>query len=223
MIRRTFLAGGISSISLASAGCLSGSASRSTAEESQEGDQKQGEEQEPAEFDPDIEQVTRLGDAAGISFEVAPEWEYEYHEENDSVRIQYNSGDSGTMPFGMFGTLRAVDHSSDRLQQILEDNSLTGTGISTGWGRLKMSEIDTSNSDTTLLSEEFTRDAPMAPKVYYTHHYTRDGSLISEPAIPFADLVEAVPRSMEVTMLFPEKSYTAVFPVVCRKDWTKNE
>ena len=223
MIRRTFLAGGIGSISLVSAGCLSGSASRSTAEENQGEEEKQGEEQAPAEFDPDIEQVTRLGDAAGISFEVAPEWEYEYREENDSVRIQYDSGDSGTMAFGTFGTLRAADHSSERLQEIVEDNSLTGTGISTGWGRVEVSEIDISTNETALVQEDVTRDAPVAPKVYYSHHYARDGSLISKPDIPFADLVEVVPRSMAVTMLFPEKSYTAVFPVVCRKDWTKDE
>ena len=223
MIRRTFLAGGIGSISLVSAGCLSGSASRSTTEENQEGDQKQGEEGDTAEFDPDIEQATRLGDAAGISFEVAPEWEYEYREENDSVRIQYDSGGSGTMAFGKFGTLRAADHSSDRLQRILADSSLTGTGISTGWGRVKRSEIEPSTNETTSAQEEFTRDAPVAPKVYHTHQYARDGSLVSEPAVPFVDLVEAVPRSMEVTMRFPERSYTAVFPVVCTKDWTKNE
>ena len=223
MIRRTFLAGGIGSISLVSAGCLSGSASRSTTEENQEGDQKQGEEGDTAEFDPDIEQATRLGDAAGISFEVAPEWEYEYREENDSVRIQYDSGGSGTMAFGKFGTLRAADHSSDRLQRILADSSLTGTGISTGWGRVKRSEIEPSTNETTSAQEEFTRDAPVAPKVYHTHQYARDGSLVSEPAVPFVDLVEAVPRSMEVTVRFPERSYTAVFPVVCTKDWTKDE
>jgi len=222
MIRRTFLSGGTGLISLASAGCLSGSGSRSTEKGNQDGDEQQDEEQETEDFNPDVEQVTRLGEASSVSFEVAPDWEYEYIEASDSVRIQYDSGDSSTMAFGKFGTLRAADHSSDRLQQILEDNSLTGTGISTGWGRTGLNEIDTPTNETTV-QEEVTRDAPMAPKVYHTHHYARDGSLISEPAVPFENIVEAVPNSMEVTMLFPEKNYTAVLPVVCTKDWVKNE
>ena len=223
MIRRAFLAAGVSSISLVSAGCLFDSASPPTAEGNQDRNETQDEEQETTEFNPDVEQMTRLGDASGISFEVAPEWEYAYLEESNSVRIQYDTGDSSTMAFETFGTLRAADHSSDRLRQILEDNSLTGTGVSTGWGRVELREIETSTHETTSAQEEFTRDVPVAPKVYHTHHFARDGSLISEPTVPFEDLVEAVPRSTEVTVRFPEQSYTAVFPVVCTKDWTKNE
>ena len=223
MIRRAVLAAGVGSISLVSAGCLFDSASAPSENENQKRDETQDEERETAAFNPDVEQMTRLGDAPGISFTVTPEWEYAYLEENDSVRIQYDSGGSSTMAFGRFGTLRAADHSSDRLQRILADSSLTGTGISTGWGRVERSEIEPSTNETISPQEEFTRDAPVAPKVYHTHQYARDGSLVSEPAVPFADLVEAVPRSMEVTMRFPERSYTAVFPVVCTKDWTKNE
>lgn len=218
MTRRAFLAGVISSITLASAGCLTGPSITPTAEEKQQED-----EQNNKEFNPDIEQVTRLGDAPGISFEMTPKREYEYLEESDRVRIQYDSGDSSTMPFGKFGTLRAVDHSSDRLQQILEDNSLTGTGISTGEGRVKSAEIDTSNSETAPVRAEFSRDVPRAPIVFHSHHYARDGSLISEPDITFEEIVATVPRSIDVTMRFPEKRYTAVLPGVCTKDWAKNE
>jgi len=218
MNRRAFLGGVISSISLVSAGCLAAPPTTPTEEEKQ-----QDSEQNKEGFNPAIEQVTRLGDAPGISFEVTPEREYVYLEEDDRVKIQYDSGGSSTMSFREYGTLRAVDHSSDRLKQILEDNSLTGTGISTGQGRMKLSDIDTPDGEAAPPQAEFSRDAPIAPKVFHTHHYARDGSLISEPDIAFEEIVATVPRSMEVTMLFPEKEYTAVLPCVCTKDWQQNE
>jgi len=218
MIRRAFLAGVVSSISLASTGCLSGSPSSST-----EGTEQEQKKEQKDEFEPGIEQVMRLGGASGISFEEDPEWEYEYLEGSDRVRIQYDSGGSSTTAFGKFGTLRAADHCSDRLQRILEDNSLAGTGISAGWGRVELTEIDSSTNETVTLRKEITRDAPMAPKVYHSHHYARDGSPISEPAVPFEDIVETVPKLMEITILFPEKRYTAVLPVVCTKEWYKDE
>jgi len=127
------------------------------------------------------------------------------------------------MKFGKFGTLCAVDHGSDRLQQILEDNSLIGTGISTGQGQIKSTEIDTSNNETAPVQAEFSRNVPRAPIVFHSHHYARDDSLISEPDIAFEKIVATVPRSMEVTVLFSEKRYTAVLPCVCTKDWEKNE
>jgi len=228
MIRRAFFAGVISSVSFASTGCLSRFPSSSTEEDDEEDDDEDDDEDENEnededEFNPGVEQITGVGEGSGISFEVEPEWDYEYLKESDSVRIEYDAGDSSTMAFDTFGTLRAADHSSDRLQRILEDNSLTGTGINAGWGRVELTEIDMSTGEAESLQEAVTRDAPMAPKVYHSYHYDRDGSLISEPTVPFQDIVESVPRLIEISIRFPEKKYTAVLPVVCSKEWEQNE
>lgn len=201
MGRREFLAGATSLICLTSAGCLS----------------------RFGEFDPDIEPKKQLGEASGISFEVDPDLEYEYLEENDRVRIHFDGDDATTMAFDEFGKLRAAEHGSDRLQQILEDNSLAGTGIGSGWGRTDLTEIDTSGTTTNSLQEEFTQDPLWAPRVDHVHSYDRNGVLVYEPAVPFQDVVTVAPRSMEITILFSERNYTIFLPVICRKLWAKDE
>ena len=156
MGRREFLAGATSLICLTSTGCLS----------------------RFREFDPDVDPKKQLGEASGISFEVDPDWEYEYLEESDSVRIHFDGDDSTTMAFDEFAKLRAADHGSHRLQQMLEDNSLTGTGIQPGWGRIDLTEIETAGNTTDSLQEEFTHDPLWAPRVDNVHYYDRNGVLV---------------------------------------------
>lgn len=207
MHRRAFLAGVSASVCLTNAGCLSNPTPSTTTEE----------------FNPAIEPTTRLGTAPRISFEATPEREYEYLEESNRVRILYDSGHTSTIDFETWGTGRAASHAADRLQHILEEKSLTGTGISVGKGRVTVSEIDVPASGDPPTQEEFERGAPVCPQVFHFHHYARNGSLISEPEVPYQELVEAAPRSMEVTMVFAENEYTAVLPVVCTRTWQKNE
>jgi len=211
MIRRNVLSGVAVSVGLTTAGCLSGSAPTS----------REGET--TSEFDPDVEQITRLGAAPDIKFEVAPDSDYEYLEERNRVRLHYDSGDTSTMSFGRYGTHQAVEHGSDRLQRILDAKSLTGTGISVGQGEFDISDLTTSTPEDSSLQEEIVRDAPLAPMVFHSHHYARDGSLISEPSIAFQEIVEAVPRVMDISITFPEQNYRAILPVVCEKGWYKNE
>ncbi|RXK51771.1 hypothetical protein [Halorientalis pallida] len=205
MIRREFLAGLGASVGVIYAGCLSPSSTQTE------------------EFTPDVEPTKRLGQAPGISFDAKPQEEYEYLEESDSVRIQYESGESSTFAFAWWGTARAAEHGADRLKRLLEDKSLTGTGISTGWGETELAAIDVPTDEDPPTQEEFKRGPPLCPKVRHLHHYARDGSLISKPDVSFSRIVEATPRSMEITMLFPEKAYTAVLPVVCSRTWQRNE
>lgn len=204
--RRTFLAGLGASSCLTSAGCLSTPSPSTTTEE----------------FNPDVEPTTRLGTAPGISFEATPERDYEYLEESNRVRILYDSGDTSTVDFETWGTGRAASHAADRLHRLLEEKSLTGTGINIGKGRVELVDIDVPAGGDPPTQEEFTRGAPVCPQVFHFHHYARDGSLISKPEVSFQKLVDASPRSMEVTMLFPEKEYTAVLPVACSRTWQRN-
>ncbi|MXR51125.1 hypothetical protein GRX03_05825 [Halovenus sp. WSH3] len=216
MTRRAFLTGVGSSICFAFAGCLA-------TDNNDDPSSKPADRREDEEFTPDVEPVTRLGKAPSISFEAAPERAYEYLEADDSVRIHYDSGETSTMSFDRWGTARAVDHGSDRLQSLFENKSLIGTGISIGQGQVELSNIEVSSGGEQPTQEEFKWGAPLAPIGFHSHHYARDGELISKPDVPFQRLVEEAPRSMEITMLFPEKEYTAVLPVVCDRTWSKDQ
>ena len=209
--RRRILSGVAVVGGLATAGCLSGGAPSSRGE------------QDGSEFDPDIEQRIQLGGASKSTLEIAPKDDYEYLAEEGKVRIEYDSGDTSTMSFGRYGTHQAVDHGTDRLQRLLESESMTGTGISVGRGGFEISELTTSTAEESPLSEEIKRDALLAPKVFHSHHHARDGSLISEPSISFQEIVEVIPRMMNITITFPEQQYQAVLLVVCKKGWYQNE
>lgn len=65
----------------------------------------------------------------------------------------------------------------------------------------------------------FKRDREIGPTVNHSTMYDRQGALVSSPKVAFEALVEATPRTMEVTMEFPEGEYTAILPVLCSKRW----
>lgn len=170
------------------------------------------------DFDP-VESRRRLGAAAPITIDVNPERDYEYDADRDEVTT-----DSGTtMPFDEWGTRRATVHAADAVNEILDEASLLGEGISTGTGRADLDSLDEWAGDGRPAETEFERDLEVAPIVFHQHHYDRKGSLISKPEVSFDRIVEETPRSAEVTVRFPEKAYRAVLPVVCRRLWIRNE
>ncbi|WP_226011030.1 hypothetical protein [Halomicrobium salinisoli] len=173
--------------------------------------------------DPDFDPSYRLGGAPPAAVEAEPVQEYEYLPEEDRVRIQYDSGETTTHPFDEWGSMRAAEHAADHVASILDDESLLGDGVSVGWGRLDLSEIDWAGERSTPTEEEFDRDADFGPSVTHLHHYDRDGDLLSEPEVSFDSVVEATPRTTEVTVLFPELEYTATFPVLCERTAIQNE
>ena len=203
MNRRTVLAGTGTALSLFLAGCSSDTDSN-------------------AEFDPDVERVERLGAARSATIEAEPEREYEYLAESDSVRVEYDDGETGTMPFDEWGTRRATDHAVDHVHALLESESLTGTGVAVGQGEILLSELDRSSTDDSSTDPGVERDVPIGPLVSHQHHYSRDGDLISKPAVSFQRIVETTPRTVDVTMSFPQREYTAVLPVACRRTWIHN-
>lgn len=52
----------------------------------------------------------------------------------------------------------------------------------------------------------------------YYHVYDRNGDHVETPSVSWDALVDAVPRAIAVTMLFPERGYTAVLPVLCEQE-----
>jgi len=198
MDRRTVLTGASAALSLLLAGCSSGIDAND-------------------EFDPDVEPVERLGAAPPVSIEAEPEREYEYRPESDSVRVEFDEGETATMPFDEWGTRRATDHAVDHVYSLLEAESLTGTSISVGQGRAVVSELDRTTAADAPPTPGFDRDVQIAPIVSHEHRYDRDGELVSDPSVSFDAIVEATPRTVDVTVLFPEREYAATLPVVCKR------
>ncbi|WP_152417971.1 hypothetical protein [Haloferax elongans] len=170
---------------------------------------------------PKVEPISRLGGGSPVELSVQPEREYEYLETEDKVRVRYDHG-SDTTPFGEWGTLRATEHASRYVKTTLQEQSLLKTGVSVGMGIVKLDEL-TETSGEKPVESEFNRDREIGPIVSHMHHYSRDGTLLSSPAVSFDTLVKATPRTMEVTMEFPERDYTAILPVLCRKGWYQND
>ena len=170
------------------------------------------------DFDP-VEPKERLGSGNPISLEADPERGYHYYEADDTVTT-----DSGAeMPFDEWGTRRATAHASDAVKEILLEQSLLVDGVTTGTGGTDLGSLDEWAGDDRPREEDFDRDLEISPIVAHQHHYDRDGNLISKPEIPFERIVEATPRAAEATVLFPERKYRAVLPVVCQRTWIRNE
>lgn len=170
------------------------------------------------DFEPDVEPATRLGSAEQDSIEAKPEREYEYNEEHDTVHITYDSGRTNEMSFDEWGTRRATSAAESHIHSLLEKEQLLETGVSVGSGVAEVDELDENTSES-----EFDRAVSLGPIVRHSTLYSRDGTLIFEPEVEFETVVATTPRSIEVTMLFNEREYTAVLPVVCRRDWMQED
>jgi hypothetical protein len=105
--------------------------------------------------------------------------------------------------------------------EILEQESLTGEGISVGQGVVNLAEIDMTDTDQST-EIEFHRATNRSPIVFHQHHYSRDGDVITDPAVAFESVVNATPRSVSVTVTDLNREYIAVLPVMCERDWIQN-
>ena len=170
------------------------------------------------DFEPDVEPIARLGSAEQDSIEAKPEREYEYNEEHDTVHITYDSERTNEMSFDEWGTRRAASAAESHILSVLETEQLLGAGVDVGSGVAEVNGLDDNPSES-----EFERTIPLAPVVHHEALYSRDGTLISDSEIEFETVVATTPRSIEVTMLFDEREYTAVLPVVCRRSWIQEE
>lgn len=125
------------------------------------------------------------------------------------------------MPFEEWGSQQATKHATEHVRSLLDRQALLGEYLTVGSGRIDVSKLTESNSPgPTEPSIDGALDT--GPIVYHVHHYDRQGNLVDQPAVSFQSVVEATPRSGAVTMLFPERAYTATLPVLCERTWVQN-
>lgn len=205
MNRRTVLAVAGGMLSAGFAGCLD------TSRLSRRGGDA-SESENAGEFEPDIEPETRLGGEEQVSIEAEPEREYEYIEADDSVRITYDSGRTNEMSFDEWGTRRATAAAASHVRSSLENDGLLGTGVHVATGVAEVDALEDPADE-----PAFDRAIPLGVIVSHSTLYSRDGERRSEPDVAFDAVVAATPRSLEVTMSFEERPYTAVVPGFCRR------
>jgi len=170
------------------------------------------------EFNPDIERSTRLGGADPLTIETRPERDYEYIDANDMVHIRYDSGETGKMPFAEWGTRQAAEAARTHVISIYEQEGLGEDGIGVGTGREVLNELDDPPPESA-----FHRAVAIGVKGRHMTLYSRSGKLLNEPTVDFETVVAATPRSADVTMLFDDRRYTAILPIVCERGWLKQE
>jgi predicted small lipoprotein YifL len=176
----------------------------------------------PIELDPPFEEQARLGEAPAMSFEVEPTHEYMYLPEEHAVRYETSGPQHVTheeqLSFAEWGTRRATHHAYERLQSLLETEFPDHDLITTWMGSLPVWEIADGTTEPQTPESEFKRAVELGLKVEYYHVYDANGELRRTPDIPWKTLIATVPRTMDVTMLFPERRYTAILPVQCRRE-----
>lgn len=222
MERRVYV-GAVGAIFLGFAGCLTNDESSAPDgpkgnddETSNGGDERNSGDEGATDFDPAVDVRTKLGRADPVSIEAEPEREYEYLEDDDAVHIEYDTGETSDIPFDEWGTLRALEAGAEYVRNIVGENDWKGVYVSQ---RLTESRYIDANSN----ESEFDRDFDVSISVDLVTTYARDGTKIREPSVEFDVVSNAIPRKIEVTMLFPERDYTAVFPIICHRSWGKED
>lgn len=227
MNRREFLGGAGIVVTSAATGCLGDRPSSETAATNGENSTNNGNtdymSSDQPDFEPDVEPSNRLGGASGISIEATPERDYEYLEDEDRVRIQYDSGRTNEMSFDEWGTRRATSAAADHIRAVLAGAGLLENGVNVGEGIVELSDLDEERDERAPDPSEFDREVDLGPIVTHSRGYSRDGELLYEPAVEFETVVDATPQLIEVAMPFEEREYTAVLPIMCKKGWTRQD
>ncbi|SDQ63674.1 hypothetical protein [Natronobacterium texcoconense] len=166
--------------------------------------------------DPDFETIHKIGEAEPIAIEAKPDREYEYIEAEETVRIQDSRGETRELSFDEWGTRQALSAAESHVISLLEDEDV-GSMIDVGIGGPGLSEVSNKDVD----ESDFDREGESSIVVSHTTLYTQTGEKHDEPAIGFEYLVELIPTKIEVTMLFDEREYTAVLPVLCHREWAQ--
>lgn len=160
------------------------------------------------EFDPEVEPKERLGAASRVSMDVTAEKDFRETDERS---------------FEEWATRRAAEHAGNRLRTILSEESLTGPGVDIMVGTVDLQTLDPSSDTEPPTESDFKRAVDIGPLVFHYRHYSRDGELLSKPDVEFQAIVDTTPRSFEVTMNYPEESYVAILPAMCRRGWIQND
>lgn len=197
--RRTVLAA-VSSVLTAAAGCLS----------------RHSENPSPA-----IDSIQRLGTDARLSFVVDPVREYTYLPEDEIVRYEEEfNGVTHTeqMPFREWGTRQAAAHARNRLWSRFTTQYRDYEFVASSVGSIESVELEANKTAEASTENSFKRAVDIAPKLRYNMWYNdQTGEIVRKPPISWETFVAAVPQTVEVTMVFPEREYNAVLPGVCQR------
>jgi len=109
--------------------------------------------------------------------------------------------------------LKQLEH----VHTLLRKESLIGTAISVDHGEAMLTELDQTSTDDSPLNKAFKRAGPITPTVFHEHTDNRDGEITIEPSVSFQAIVNPTPRTIDVTMLFPEREYSTILPAVCKR------
>lgn len=174
------------------------------------------------ELSPPFEAVTEPGAGQPVSLEVEPTREYTYVPEDDAVRYETTGPERVThakrMPFEEWGTRRANEHAYQRLNSRLDEEFPDRQLVRTAMGHLPVWELTSGKNSAERSDLEFKRAVEIGLKVLYYHVYDHNGDRVETPHVSWDALVNSVPRAIELTMLFPEREYTAILPVLCEQE-----
>ncbi|RQG92378.1 hypothetical protein [Natrarchaeobius chitinivorans] len=149
-------------------------------------------------FEPDVSETIRLGTDDSVSL---------------SDEITVSSDDSSD--FEEDATRRANVRVHDRIGSILADRELLGAGVFLGIDRIAADGIDDD-----VASDEFERAIPLATVVNQRYVYGPNGELRTRPEpVDLETLLEALPRTVTVTVSSDGNQYTAGLPVVVHRYW----
>ncbi|WP_154660592.1 hypothetical protein [Halopiger goleimassiliensis] len=166
--------------------------------------------------DTQFEDVAVLGTAEPYSIAATPEREYEYLEDDEAVRIEYDDSSERTMSFDEWGRRRATAAAADEMRSLLSDEGLADAGAS--MGVIERDDIDESRTSRDPDPSLFDREVDIGVTVAIDYQYGGE-ELVREPETDFDTLVESIPPYIEVTMLFEERNYTADVPILCWKHY----
>lgn len=125
--------------------------------------------------------------------------------------------------FERWATHEVANLASSRLRQVLTRKGLIGENVSTGVSfSVSLDEYEQASTEDNNESK-FEKDLDAAPTVFYFHHLSRSGRVLSKPDVPFEDVVKETPRSFEIDATFGQRTYKVVLPTLCNKDIMKNQ
>jgi hypothetical protein len=170
---------------------------------------------------PAVESTQRLGAAERLSFVAEPTREYTYLPDEESVRYEEEFDGvvrTERMPFQEWGTRRATAHARNRLWTRFTEQYRDYEFITSSIGSVEPDDIERNETDEARTDPTFQRAVSIAPKLKYNLWYDdRTGDIVRKPPLSWESFISAIPRTVAVTMAFPEREYRAVLPGVCQR------
>lgn len=201
MRRRTILSSTGAALSSIFSGCSAISRPSSEGRDTDESDTRSNTDSEDTDtVESDVGSSLQLGATQPVSIVAEPEREFEPDSDG---------------PFDEWLTKRAGFAGASHVHSLLEDEGLMEAAIHVGPHTVELDDLGGQADEL-----ELERAIPIGVVVRQTPGFLQGGERVGKPKIEFAKLVEAAPRSIEVTMTVDDGEHTVVLPVVCRNERT---